>query len=198
MPPASLPTPADVASRSLYLYENLGIGPGDGTIPAPEDVDSRTLYLYVSEGIYGHPSGGETLGPDDVNARTLYLYYALGVDQGPEDRSAAHLYLYGAYDNTAIFPWLMHRLPSEQFPGGEVEVYGDGFGATAAAEGGAVRLGVYDPTVAGPGQLMGIVSWSTRSANLWPANSGLPIQPAIVVTVPADAVSGQLSVEETT
>lgn len=198
MPPAVLPTPASVVARSLYLYESIGVGPGDGTPPAPEDVDARSLYLYVGHAIYGHPAGGETLGPDDVLARVLYLYVSIVHDRDPTDVPQRSLYLYAAYTNDEIFPWLMDRRPAEQFPGGEVSIYGDGFGADAAAEGGAVRLGVYDPAVPGPGQLMGIVSWQTRSPNLYPANSGLAIQPAIVVTVPADAVSGMLSIEETT
>jgi hypothetical protein len=46
--------------------------------------------------------------------------------------------------------------------------------------------------------VMGIVSWSNRSPGLWPANGGAPIAPAAVVTVPPDAESGLVVVEEST
>ena len=45
---------------------------------------------------------------------------------------------------------------------------------------------------------MGIVVWTNRSPNLYPANSGVPILPAATVTVPSGAVSGLVTVEETT
>jgi hypothetical protein len=192
-----------VAARALYLYENISVGPGDGTPPANADVAARALYLQVSEAIYGHPSGGETLGGDDVLARTLYLYVAIVHDRDPTDVAGRGLYLFEAYTNGEIFPWIERIRPTEQYEGGQVEIYGDGFGATQGAEGSSIRLGVYDPGVEGPGMLMGVVSWSTRSANLHPANgdgSGAPpplTLPAIVATVPADAESGMLSVEET-
>lgn len=204
MPPATLPTPADVLARTLYLYESLGAGPGDGAPNGPEDVTHRALYLYVNEGIYGLPAGGEPLDAEDVQARMLYLYVSIVHDRDPTDAAARSLYVYEAYTNGEIFPWIERIRPTEQYPGGQVEIYGDGFGADAAAEGSSIRLGVYDPGVAGPGLVMGIVSWMTRSPNLWPANgdgSGAPPPrslPAIVATVPADAVSGMLSVEETT
>lgn len=44
---------------------------------------------------------------------------------------------------------------------------------------------------------MGIVSWASRSPYLWPSNTGHDIEAAAVVTVPLDAVSGLLKVEET-
>jgi hypothetical protein len=46
--------------------------------------------------------------------------------------------------------------------------------------------------------VMGIVTWSNRSPGLWPANGGQPITPAAIVTVPADAESGLVVVEEST
>jgi hypothetical protein len=46
--------------------------------------------------------------------------------------------------------------------------------------------------------IMGIVTWSNRSPGLWPANGGQPITPAAIVTVPADAESGLVVVEEST
>ena len=204
MPPASLPTAADVLARTLYLYENYGATSGAGHFQAAEDVDARTLYLYVNEAIYGHPSGGETLGADDVLARVLYLYVSIGHDRTLDDVEVRALYTYEAYTNDEPFPWIERIRPTEQYAGGQVEIYGDGFGDTEAAEGGIVRLGVYDPAVAGPGLVLGVVSWSARSLNLWPANgdgSGANpprTLPAIVVTLPPEAESGMLSVEETT
>jgi hypothetical protein len=192
-----------IVARSLYLYESIAAGPGDGTPPAAADVPARALYLYVSEVKYGHPIGGEPLDEDDVLARTFYLYVSIVHDRDPSDVALRALYAYEAYTNGEIFPWIERIRPTEQYEGGQVEIYGDGFGATQGTEGSAIRLGVYDPDVEGPGMLMGVVSWSTRSANLHPANgdgSGAPpplTLPAIVATVPADAESGMLSVEET-
>lgn len=203
MPPASLPTPADVEARALYLYASYTATSEAGHVQAPEDVDARALYLYVNASSHGHPSGGEPLGPDDVLARTLYLYYSAVHDQDPTDVTVRALYLYEAYTNEEPFPWIERIRPTEQYPGGQVEIYGDGFGATDATEGSSVRLGVYDPDVPGPGILLGVVTWSARSPNLWPANgdgSGAPPPrslPAIVVTIPPEAESGMLSVEET-
>ena len=45
---------------------------------------------------------------------------------------------------------------------------------------------------------LGIVIWTNRSPGLWPANGGLPITPAATVTIPADAESGLVIVEEST
>lgn len=191
-------TTADVASRSLYLYVNHGAAITPGEYPNPEDVAARDLYLYVNQAVYGHPVGGEPMGADDVLARDLYLYVNVTHDRDPGDVPARSLYLYSEYTADEVFPWLMRISPTEQYPGGEVSIYGDGLGATPAAEGGSVRLGVYDPAVPGPGLLMGVVSWVERSPGLWPANGGAPIEPAIVVTVPAEAESGMLSIEETT
>lgn len=42
----------------------------------------------------------------------------------------------------------------------------------------------------------GIVSWSSRSPGLWPANGGLPIEKAATVTVAATAESGLVKVRE--
>lgn len=203
MPPATLPTPADVLARSLYLYESYAATAVAGHAIAPSDVSARVLYLYVNEGAHGWPAGGEPLDGDDVLARVLYLYVNVSHDRDPSDVSARALYLYEAYTNEEIFPWIERIRPTEQYPGGQVEIYGDGFGASDAAEGATVRLGVYDPALPGPGLALGVVSWSSRSPNLWPANgdgSGAnPPRslPAIVVTVPPEAVSGMLSVEET-
>lgn len=203
MPPATLPTAADVAARSLYLYESYAASAVAGHTMAVEDVAARALYAYYSASAYGWPSGGEPLDGDDVLARALYLYVSIVHDRTTDDVPRRALYLYEAYTNDEIFPWIERISPTEQYRGGQVEIYGDGFGATQGAEGATIRLGLYDPDVEGPGLEMGVVSWSTRSANLYPANgdgSGAnpPLTlPAIVSTVPDEADSGMLSIEET-
>lgn len=199
MPPSTLPTPADVAARSLYLY--LSYEPATDLHPgvpiSAEDVVARSLYLYESYASHGWPTGGEPLDQDDVLARCLYLYVSYVHSQDPTDVSARALYTYVAYTNDEPFPWLERIVPNEQYPGGQVGLHGDGFGDTEAAEGGSVRLGVYDPLVSGPGGAMGIVSWQSRSPGLYPANSGIRSTAAIVATVPDEAESGMVSVELT-
>lgn len=191
-------TPANVVSRALYLYYNRAATINAGHRPAPEDVAARTLYLYYNKSKWGHPAGGEPLDQDDVLARTLYLFVNRSNDRTPDDVAARSLYLYEAKTNDEIFPWIERITPAEQYPGGQVNIYGDGFGDTQAQEASAIRLGVVDPTQSGPGQVMGVVSWISRSPGLYPANSGIRSSPAIVATVPADAESGMLTVEETT
>ena len=200
MPPSPLPDPTYVAARTLYLYESYqaAASASPGTAPTPDDVLARTLYLYESYSTWGWPSAGEPLDSDDVLSRTLYLYVHIVHDRDPTDVPRRSLYLYEAYTGDEPFPWIERIVPNEQYPGGQVEVMGDGFGDTPATEGGSVRLGVYDPNVSGPGLAMGIVSWQSRSPGLWPANSGVRSSAAIVVTVPTEAVSGMVSVELTT
>jgi hypothetical protein len=203
MPPSPMPDPTYVVGRSLYLYESRAAGPGDGTAPAPEDVDSRALYLYEGYAVWGadSPTGGEPQDAEDVLSRSLYLFVSIIHDRDPTDVPRRALYTYEAYTNGEIFPWIERIIPGEQYRGGQVSIHGDGFGATQGAEGSSIRLGAYDPLVEGPGLEMGVVSWSTRSPNLYPASSGgvnPPLTgPAIVATVPAEAESGMLSVEET-
>jgi hypothetical protein len=200
-PPSSLPGPADVVSRSLYTYYSAQAATSNspGTAPSPDDVLSRSLYTYYQAGIYGNPTGGEPLDAEDVLSRTLYLYYSLGHDRDPSDVLARALYTYGVWDATEIFPWIEKIAPTEQLPGGQIDIYGDGFGATEGAEGGIVRLGTpVDPTAPGPGTALGVVAWQTRSPGLYPANSGTPTEPAITATIPDEATSGMISVEETT
>lgn len=191
MPPASLPTTADVAARSLYTYYSAAHG------QVAEDVAARSLYTYVNESAHGL-EGQRVLNQNDVIARVLYLYANIVHDRTLDDVAARALYTYLAYTNDEIFPWIERIVPTEQSVGGQVEIMGDGFGDTTAAEGGSVRLGLYDPAVSGPGMAMGIVSWQTRSPNLYPANSGVRSTAAIVATVPEEAESGMVSVELTT
>lgn len=200
MPPAILPTAASVAARTLYLYAARAIagGPAGGEPLDQEDVLARTLYLYESLIPGGHPAGGEPLDGDDVLARALYAYYSLIHDRDPSDVAARALYTYEAYAGGELFPWIERIVPNEALPGAQVEIHGDGFGATSAAEGSIIRLGSpVDPTQAGPGGALGIVAWQTRSPNLWPANSGVRTESAITATLPEDAESGMLTVEET-
>lgn len=191
MPPSSLPGPTAVPARSLYLYESYTTHgwPTGGETLGPDDVLARVLYLVVNEGVHGQPAGGETMGPDDVLARILYLYVNEGVDLDPDDVVARALYDYVAYTDTEVFPWLEKLVPNEQFPLGQVDIYGDGFGATQAAEGGQVKLN---------GAIMGVVFWSARSPGLHPGPGPLTTQGAITVTVPSDAISGLVVVELTT
>lgn len=292
--------------RSLYLYENIGA--------APSLVD-RALYLYENVGV-----------TTELVARALYLYENVGAP--PVAVAARALYLYEATRDGEAFPWLMRINPTEQYPGGTVSLYGDGFGelleAAAGATittdsvsganvggnvvdraigswlstggaaawirftfgapktivaialeaaaagwgtpvfkfsdgGGDVTGGSVVPagtsilseypvgtkralytlpaprttdyveirTQAGPGAglyevwiledlddaaegagailnnglvsetALGTATWQNRSPGLWPANGGLPITPAAVVTIPANAESGLVVVEET-
>lgn len=189
-------TPANVASRSLYLYYNRAVTLVSGHRAAPEDTLSRSLYLYYNAAATS--TAGRRQSPPDVDSRSLYLYVNRAHDRDPTDVLSRSLYTYVSYDSSELFPWIEKIAPVEQARGGQVAVYGDGFGATEAAEGAIVRLGVYDPTQLGPGAVMGVVSWSSRSVGLHPANGGVPTQPALIVTVPVDGDSGMLSVEETT
>jgi len=184
----TLPTETDVSARTLYLYYNREVaGAGDAPLDG-EDIAARALYVYYNR----EPAL-------TWDSRTLYVYYNRCACMLGEYVAARTLYTYGAWTEDEIFPWIERIVPNEQYPGGQVAIYGDGFGDDADAETSAVRFGDVDATVAGPGDLMGIVTWSTRSAGLYPANSGVRSSPAIVVTVPVDAEDGgQVSVEETT
>ena len=302
--------------RSLYLYENVGM---QGLA-----IVARTLYLYENVGLQAIA----------VVARSLYLYEDISIQAIVV--LARSLYLYETTrDLPEVFPWLMKIDPTEQYPGGTVDLYGDGFGevreiATEAtvttssvsgsnvggqaidrtsaewvstsgasawirltfagprkitgialsdraagtvetwgtpefrfSDGGPNVIGAGPPPqatpttevpvgasrayyalpairtttyvevriVAGTGGFtnrglsevwvyedddedaegssailndglvnetgLGTVVWSGRSPGLWPANGGLPIEPAATVTVPADAESGLVVVEET-
>ena len=190
-------TPANVVARSLYLEENKGATIGAGHYPDPIDVVARSLYLDYNKAATS--TAGRIQQPADVDRRDLFLFVNRANERDPTDRINATLYLYEAYTAGELFPWIEKIAPSEALPGQQVAIYGDGFGATPLAEGSVVRLGTpTDETQLGPGLAMGVVSWSSRSPGLYPANSGIPTEPAIVVTVPETAESGMLSVEQTT
>ena len=99
--------------RSLYLYTNrafLGVIAGQGN-------NARSLYLYVNKGHRGHL--------DKPHPRSLYLYVNKGWI-GTVARRA--LYLYSSARDGEVFPYLNHLQPTEQYAGGQVDLYGDGFG----------------------------------------------------------------------
>jgi hypothetical protein len=75
----------------------------------------RSLYLYVNEGVQAI----------EVEARSLYLY----VNEGYVATVAARaLYLYRNSRDGEVFPYLASLSPTEQYEGGQVSLYGDGFG----------------------------------------------------------------------
>lgn len=199
MPPATLPTPADIAARTLYLYENLGAAGAatPGTPPGPEDVIARSLYSF--EAYAATSTAGRAQQPADTDARDLYLVVGVSHDRDPADVPARSLYTYGATTDGELFPWIEKIAPTEALPGQQLAIYGDGFGDTQAQEDSIVRLGSpIDPTAPGPGTALGVVSWASRSPGLHPANGGAPTEPAITATVPDPAESGMISVEQTT
>jgi len=104
-------------ARSLYLYENVGIN--------ALSVTARSLYLYENMGIWAI----------SVLARALYLFENVGI----EDLAilARALYLYEATRDGEVFPWLMKIDPVEQYTGGQVDLFGDGFGEILEAAAGA-------------------------------------------------------------
>lgn len=103
--------------RALYLYENLGV--------QALSVTARSLYLYENMGIWAI----------SVLARALYLYENVGIEALAVLTRA--LYLYEATRDGEVFPWLMKIDPVEQYTGGQVDLFGDGFGEVLEAAAGA-------------------------------------------------------------
>lgn len=198
-PTVTAPTTHRVAARALYVFYNSGPGGdagGAGSHDA-DDVDGRALFVYFNTAVAS--TNGEPQDATEVDARALYAFFNTDGTRDPDDVATRALYTYGAWDDTELFPWIEKIVPNEQLAGGQIAIHGDGFGPTEGAEGGIVRLGTPpDPTAPGPGTALGVVSWQTRSPGLHPANSGTPSSPAIVATLPAEAESGMISVEETT
>ena len=85
----------------------------------------RSLYLVENKGIQG----------TSVLARSLYLVENKGI-QALTVRARA-LYTYEATRDSKVFPWLMKIDPIEQYAGGQVDLYGDGFGELVDAAAGA-------------------------------------------------------------
>ncbi len=98
-------------ARNLYLYEN----DGEGSILS---VASRNLYLYENDGEGGILS---------VSARQLYLYENDG-EAGILSPVARNLYAYEMEIDAPVTPWLMAISPVQQYPLGQVELFGDGLG----------------------------------------------------------------------
>jgi hypothetical protein len=102
--------------RSLYLYENRGV--------QALSVQARSLYLYENKGFI-----------NSLLARALYLYANRAIQAlTPLARS---LYLYEARRDGEVSPWLMKIDPVEQYAGGQVDLYGDGFGEIVEVAAGA-------------------------------------------------------------
>ena len=161
--------------RAIWILGNRGV-------QALASPTYRGLELVENRGLQALPA---------ITYRALTLLDARGIQALVELYRA--LTLLESYTNDPEFPWLLSISPTQQYRNGQVSLVGDGFGANAAAWTSSVLLGAIL-------EQMGIVSWSTRSAGLWPCNGVSPnvFSPAIVVTVPADAVSGLVKVEETT
>lgn len=100
--------PSNVLARSLYLYENKGI--------EAHYVQKRDLYVVENKGVQAH----------FIAKRDLYLVYNRGINDLPV--LARDLYVVEALRDGEVFPWLMRISPTEQYRGGTVELYGDGFG----------------------------------------------------------------------
>jgi hypothetical protein len=160
--------------RALYLAANRGTQ----SLAAPTYRALMLLEARSLAGVFTNYRALTLLDNRKVQALTAGLYRAL--------------YELESYDNTSMFPWLLSISPTQQYRNGQVSLVGDGFGANAAAWTSSVLLGAIL-------EQMGVVSWQTRSPGLWPCNGANPnvFSPAIVVTVPADAVSGLVKVEET-
>lgn len=103
--------------RAQYIYESDGL--------QNIAVLARALYEYESDGLQAIK----------VLADTLYLYESDGL-QALLILMRAH-YLYEATTDGEVFPWLMDIQPRQQYRGGTIDLYGDGFGefldAAAAA-----------------------------------------------------------------
>lgn len=107
-------------------------GKGDAVLVTFPSLIPRTLYTYVNRG-YDSPG---------VLARDLYVYENRGAAVFLASRSlyvyenrqfvavagARSLYLYEAIRDGEVFPWLMRISPTEQFRGGQIDLFGDGFG----------------------------------------------------------------------
>lgn len=103
--------------RSLYLYENRGV--------QAIEVTARSLYLYENK----------ALQVIAVLTRALYLYENRAIEALVV--LARALYLYEAKRDGEVFPWLMKIDPVEQYAGGQIDLFGDGFGELVEVAAGA-------------------------------------------------------------
>lgn len=99
--------------RALYLYANRGVQ----TVIAAVGANARGLYLYANRGVRNYL--------DPIPARGQYLYFNRAFISSIVGRG---LYLYAAAKDGEVFPYLNHISPVEQYIGGQVSLYGDGFG----------------------------------------------------------------------
>jgi len=102
--------------RSLYLFYNGGAR----LEPAGVGANARSLYLINNAAVRNQ------MGLDiQPLARDLYLV----VNKAYVAEVAARcLYLYEAKRDGEVFPYLNHISPTEQYIGGQVDLYGDGLG----------------------------------------------------------------------
>lgn len=161
--------------RSIELLANRGV-------QALSPTNYRALELVANRGIWALPS---------PTYRALTLLDARGI-QALQVLLRA-LNTLESYTNDPMFPWLFAVRPNQQYQSGQVALVGDGLGAAQATWTSSVLLGIALEN-------MGVVSWLSRSPGLWPANAVSPnvFGTAILVTVPSDAVSGLVKIEETT
>ncbi len=124
-----------VLARSLYCYENCGpaahpvlarsLSCCENWGPAVHPVLARSLYAVENRGPAVHP----------VLARSVGCYE----NRGPADHPvlARSIYLHEATRDGEVFPWLVKIDPVEQYPGGQVDLFGDGFGELVEVAAGA-------------------------------------------------------------
>lgn len=132
--------------RSLYLHENVGL--------EPIEVLARSLYAYENVGLQAI----------EVLARSLYAYENREIEA--LDVLARSLYGYAARRDGEVSPWLMRLSPTEQYRGGTVDLYGDGFGELLEAAAGAT---ITTSSVSGGDVGGGAVD---RSTGQWVSTSG--------------------------
>lgn len=139
--------------RSLYLYENRGMW----ALEVFTATSGRSLYLYENKALWAI----------SVLARAIYLYENITFVVELLSRS---LYLYEATTDGEVFPWLMKIDPTEQYRGGTIDLYGDGFGeiievgagatiTTSSVSGGNVGGNAVDRTAAKWASTDGAAAW---------------------------------------
>ena len=132
--------------RALYLVENVGL--------QATTMLARALYLVENLGLQA----------TSVLARALYL------DENRQiqavEITTRGLYLEETYRDGEVFPWLMAIDPTEQYRGGTVELFGDGFGEILEAAAGATKT---SSTVSG-GNIA--TNATDRAASDWLSTAG--------------------------
>jgi hypothetical protein len=86
----------------------------------PPAVLARALYLYENDSINPVTAGVGS------NARDLYAYENDGVQV--QSVPARGLYAYEATYDLPVVPWIDHIDPVQQYPSGQVQIFGDGLG----------------------------------------------------------------------